>query len=138
MADWKQMEGEYVTSRISYRALAEKHGVAYGTVRYRAAKEGWAEKRRSHAQQVREKILEADTTRCLDRMARIMQVGDLLLGKVETLAGGDAGSNPTGIKTLAESLRIIRDAQMIKESTRTENNRERITVVLEQVKEFAE
>lgn len=44
--DWSAIRAEYLEGNISQRALAEKHGVAYGALRQRAAQEGWRELKR--------------------------------------------------------------------------------------------
>ena len=45
VADWEAIRREYVSTDISTRALAEKHGVPYGTLQKRSAKEKWADER---------------------------------------------------------------------------------------------
>lgn len=52
VADWAKIKREYVTTDISTRALAEKHGVSYGTLRDRAKREGWASARMEHRSKV--------------------------------------------------------------------------------------
>ena len=39
--DWAAIKREYITTGISQRALAEKHGVSYRTLRDHAKKEAW-------------------------------------------------------------------------------------------------
>ena len=69
MADWTKIKREYVTTDISTRALAEKHGVPYGTLQKRAAKEKWADERSTYGcktgakwvQKTAEKISDAES-----------------------------------------------------------------------------
>lgn len=47
--DWLKIKTEYINGDISYRKLAEKHGVSFDTLQDRAKRENWAlEKKRYH------------------------------------------------------------------------------------------
>lgn len=43
--DWAAIKTEYITSKISYRKLAENWGVSFSTLSQRAMREGWKEER---------------------------------------------------------------------------------------------
>lgn len=43
--DWEMIKAEYLQGGISYRKLADKHGVSFSTLRARAIKEKWSDKR---------------------------------------------------------------------------------------------
>lgn len=43
--DWEKIKAEYLQGGTSYRKLADKHGVSFSTLRARAIKEKWADKR---------------------------------------------------------------------------------------------
>ena len=45
--NWGKIRNEYVNGYISYKKLADKHGIPYQTLRDRATKEKWFEKRKS-------------------------------------------------------------------------------------------
>ena len=42
-ADWLKIKSEYVSGNISYRKLAEKHGVSFNTLKDHAMEEKWKE-----------------------------------------------------------------------------------------------
>lgn len=46
--DWNAIRAEYIGGGISYRQIAKKYGIPFGTVRCRAQKEQWV-KEREHA-----------------------------------------------------------------------------------------
>jgi hypothetical protein len=52
--DWQAIEVEYTTTAIEYDDLAAKHGVKPATLRQRASRGGWIEKRRTLSQKVTE------------------------------------------------------------------------------------
>lgn len=82
-ADWSKIKTEYITSDISLRKLAEKHGIRYATVQERSKKESWIGLRDQHRAKTVSKVLAADSRRKADRMVRILKATDKLLDKVE-------------------------------------------------------
>ena len=48
MTDWKAIQEEYVTGDAAMRSLAEKYGANYSTLRSRASRGSWPEKRREY------------------------------------------------------------------------------------------
>ena len=57
-ADWRKIRMEYVKGKTTYKKLAERYGVAEGTIRKRASKEGWRKKRNNLDTKVEQKVLE--------------------------------------------------------------------------------
>ena len=85
--NWVKIRNEYINGNISYRKLAEKHGVSQTTLTEKAIKEKWFEKRKKQRikteaktlQKTAEKIAEKES----DRLARISAAADKLLEKIE-------------------------------------------------------
>lgn len=85
--NWNKIKTEYINGYISQRKLAEKHGIPYQTLRDRALKEKWNDKRKAQrekigektAQKTAEKLAEAEANRLL----RISAAADRLLEKIE-------------------------------------------------------
>ena len=50
--DWNAIKAEYIGGGISYRALADKYKVSFGTLRGHAEKENWAQEREKAKQKV--------------------------------------------------------------------------------------
>lgn len=48
--DWAAMRAEYISSRVSYRELAQKYGVSFPVVCERGKKENWVELRKKAAE----------------------------------------------------------------------------------------
>ena len=84
--NWTKIRNEYISGYISYRKLAEKHGVAFQTLRDRATKEKWFEKRKEQRdkinlkteQKTAEKIAEQES----DLAANINSAANELLEKL--------------------------------------------------------
>lgn len=90
-ADWLKIRNEYTSGHISYRKLAEKHGVSFNTLKDRAVIERWAEARDGQHHKIttkaQQKTAEVVATREADRISRILSAADLLLARVEEAAG---------------------------------------------------
>lgn len=65
MADWEAIRREYVSTDISTRALAEKHGAPYGTLRDRARREDWATQRAEY----RSKIVASSEQKSVEKIS---------------------------------------------------------------------
>ena len=57
-AEWRKIRIEYVKGKTTYQKLAEKYGVAAGTIRKRASKEAWGNRKRKLDTKVEQKVLE--------------------------------------------------------------------------------
>lgn len=74
--DWKAIKMEYVTSDISQRNLAEKHGVPYGTLKRKCADEKWVSERESYERKVVAKTLEKTANRESNKLAKLIATTD--------------------------------------------------------------
>ena len=87
MADWIKIRNEYINGDISYRKLAEKHEVVFQTLRDRALKEKWFEKRKEQRHKINtkteQKAAELLAEREANRLLRISDAADKLLAKIE-------------------------------------------------------
>ena len=106
MVDWEQMREEYMTGGTSYRRLAAKHGVSYGTLARTARKEGWTalqreNEERAHAQTV------ADGAENMNGIQGIDEIADKLLARLSALAEEELDTQ--GVKQIASVLKDIRD-----------------------------
>lgn len=113
-ADWNRIKTEYITTDISCRKLAEKHGVSESTLFKRCSKERWEALRKQHDSTVEAKTLAVDAKRKTDRVARLKSVADKLLDKIEQTVGDDAPMSAGAIKNLSEALKNIQQAQMLR------------------------
>ena len=121
--DWNEMEQEYVTGAVSYRELSKKHGIACSTIAQRGKEGHWVEKRQEYMAQRLE--WKAEMQQQARRTGRLLEVADRLLDRVEEL-GAEDGVTASSLKTLSETLKNIRDAQMIKSSKDLQEQQARI------------
>ncbi len=83
MADWQAIKTEYITTDTSYRKLAQKYGVGYSVIGERARLEGWVEQREQFRNKTITKAVDKMSSKKADKMARIDDLADKLLEKLE-------------------------------------------------------
>jgi transposase-like protein len=136
MADWKKIKAEYLKGGTSYRKLAEKHGVPFGTVRKVAAKEDWAQLRAQVDTETDTKIAKAEVNRRVSRYERMTAVTDKLLDLVEKaiseLQTGELVLDKTVFKQISGTLKDIKDIQSIKSELDIEEQRAKIALLKKQ------
>ena len=110
--DWKKLKAEYVAGGTSYRKLADKYGVPFGTLRKVAAKEKWTDLRSKAVAKADTKIIESVSTKEADKANKILDVADKLIDRIAELI--DHVDNPTGIRDITTALKNIKDIKGIK------------------------
>ena len=71
--DWAKIRTEYVTTRTTYRALAEKHGCSLSQLTKRAAREKWTDARQKHRKKRERKAEEKIADRNAEKLARSIE-----------------------------------------------------------------
>lgn len=85
--DWIAVKNEYINGNCSYRKLAEKYEIPFGTLRARAQKEKWPKLREKQLHRIStktaQKTAEQIAKQEADRAARIYAASDELLIRIE-------------------------------------------------------
>lgn len=80
--DWLKIKTEYINGGISYRKLAEKHGIKFSALKDVAVKEKWSEARERHMNKIRteteQKTVEKISEALSDEAAAKVQVRGML------------------------------------------------------------
>lgn len=117
-ADWQAIKTEYITTDISYRKLAQKHGVGESTLFAKASKEKWVEAKEQHQNKTIAKTINAIGTAQAQRAARLQTVADKLLGKIEAAVDNFDMEvlfmDKQALRQITGALKDIKDIQMIK------------------------
>ena len=112
---------------ISYRELAKKYGVPFGTLRKVAAKEQWTQLRTQARTKADTKIIDAISAMESERAVNIIDVADKLLGKISELMDAiplDTQSMKhltSALKDLKEIKGFKTDADMREQEARIRN-----------------
>ena len=134
--DWKQIKREYIAGGISYRKLAEKHGVSFNSLRQVAAKEHWKDARDKCTAKSVTKIVEIESDKNAERMRRLLNVSDELLDIVEKavkeVKTGELVLDRSALKSLSSTMKDIKEIQSIKSKLDIEEQKARIAILKKQ------
>lgn len=85
--DWLKIKNDYINDLGSYRKLAEKYSVPFGTLRARAEKEKWTELKAAQLHKIgtksAQKTAEVMAEREADRVSRVLSLSDKLIQRIE-------------------------------------------------------
>lgn len=81
--DWESLKIEYVTTDISLRQLASKHGIREATVNDHSKAEGWFATKKKYKQDTAVKAIAKASTKRANSLARLMESSDKLLQHIE-------------------------------------------------------
>ena len=70
MIDWIKLRNEYINGNISYRKLAEKHGVNYNTLQDKARKENWFAKKKEQHEKITAKTIQKTAEKIVEKEAK--------------------------------------------------------------------
>lgn len=112
--DWKKLKAEYIAGGTSYRKLAEKYGVPFGTLRKVAAKEKWTDLRSKAEAKADTKVIDVISTKQADKAKKILDVADKLLDKISATIEQMDVIDSQSIKHFTSALKDLRDIKGIK------------------------
>lgn len=111
--DWKKIKAEYIAGGISYRKLAEKHGVSFNTLKTIAIRENWTDLRQQADNTTTTRIVESVVEGNTEHIVSIYDVADKLLNKIESMIDKE-GLSITNIKDLASAIKNLKEIKGIK------------------------
>lgn len=129
MALWATIRADYLATGMSYKKLADKHGVSLSTLKKRAAAEHWSRAREQVDAgidgtgtvdgtgteiAVPEIVTAIEDKR--DRMARFMQASDAMMDRIIDALASEEVISPYSLKLLASALRDLREMQGLNKS----------------------
>ena len=98
---------------ISYRELAKKYNVPFGTLRKVAAKEQWAQLRTQVRTKADTKIVDIVSDKEANKANKIIDVADKLLDKIYEMLDADV-YNTQSIKNLTSALKDLKEIKGFK------------------------
>lgn len=144
MADWVSIKTEYISTQISTRDLARKHGVKYSTLRDRALREQWSKARSDYTSMLiaktEQKTAEAVSDAQAERVAELMSAGAkaarMLSAQLDRME--ETGKVKTyEVKAITESLKNIRDLYKDNAADRQKNTMEKLDDILKEMRDNA-
>lgn len=134
--DWKKIKAEYIAGGTSYRKLAEKYNVSFGTLRRVAEREGWTQKRAQVAHNVDTKIMETVSEDEAEKATNIIDVADKLLKKIYDML--DEDYNTQNIKNLTSALKDLKEIKGYKSAIDLKEQEARIAKLRKEVEDDTE
>lgn len=112
--DWKRIKAEYIAGGTSYRKLAEKYGVSFGTLRRVAEREGWTQKKAQVAHKTDTKMVETISDKNAEIDDKYFRLVDKLLDKAESTIDEVDKWHPTLLKEMATTMKYLKECKGIK------------------------
>ena len=106
--DWKKIKAEYIAGGTSYRKLAEKYNVPFGTLRRIAKQEEWTQKRTQVEHNVDTGIVDSVSQKETKKAVDIIDVADKLLGKISVLME-EMVVDTQSLKQLTSALKDLKE-----------------------------
>lgn len=136
--DWKAIRLEYVAGEISYRKLADKHGVSFSTLKEVARREKWTDLRKSAQHKADTIFAEEIGKKQAVRAAKILDVADMLLDKIsETISSMDVVDSAS-LKQFTSALKDLKDIKGIKSDIDLKEQEARIAKLQREAQEDKE
>lgn len=144
MYNWIDIKNEYINTDISYRKLAEKHGVSFKTLANRAKNENWVrlkqKQRDKIATKLSQKTAEKRASAEARRIERVLNITDVVLDKIQSAVeqleteykdGEDIDTglvNTTRLRQIVQSLKDINEIQTAKDDNAEDNRNININI----------
>ena len=112
--DWKKIKADYIAGGTSYRKLAEKYGVSFSTLKEIARREKWTELKEKARYKADTKFADLMGEKQANRSAKINDVADMLLDKINTTLKMMDVVDSQSIKHFTSALKDIKDIKGIK------------------------
>lgn len=133
---WNKIKAEYIQGNLSYRKLAEKHGVSFSTLRKRASVEKWTDLKNKKCEMVGTKIAESVATKEAKRVDVFNEIADMLLSRIASgIADGTLMANAKGMRDITGAIKDLRDIKGIKSDADAREQEARIAKLIKDASE---
>lgn len=134
-ADWLAIKTEYITTKTSYRKLAQKYGISTTQICNVGREEDWVEQREQFLNKTTAKTLEKISQQEANRAAKIHSVADKLLNKIEAMADSGRPMNSKDIRALTAAIRDLKEIQNVRSDSDRREQEARIANLQRQNKQ---
>lgn len=132
--DYSKLKKEYIKGNISYRELAKKHGVPFGTLRKVAAKQQWTQLRTQTRIKADTKVIDIVSDMEANRTNKIIDVADKLLDKIYGMLDMES-YNTQNIKNLTSALKDLKEIKGFKSAADMREQEARIAKLQKEAQE---
>lgn len=136
--DWSNIRNEYIQGGISYRELAKKHDVPFGTLQRIAKKERWTDLRLQADDKAKTEIVKNVGKSKGKHSTNVLKVADKLLNKISDMLENMTTYDTQSIKHLTSALKDLKDIKGIKTSLDLKEQEARIKKLEKEAEEQVE
>lgn len=136
--DWKAIKAEYIAGGVSYRELAEKHGVSQSNLRKVAAKEHWTELRNSVDTKKEQVLVDKLGNKSAKIDEKYFNLVDKLLNKAEEVIDNTPIWQASSLKEMATALKYLKECKGVKSDLDLKEQKARIAKLEKEAKEDTE
>ena len=133
--DWKAIKAEYIAGGVSYRELAEKHGVSQSNLRKVAAKEHWTELRNSVDTKKEQVLVDKLGNKSAKIDEKYFNLVDKLLNKAEEVIDNTPIWQASSLKEMATALKYLKECKGVKSDLDLKEQKARIAKLEKEAKE---
>ena len=112
--DYSKLKKEYVMGNISYREIAKKYDVPFGTLRKVAAKEQWAQLRTQARTKADTRIVNAVIEETSKIDYKYYRLVDMLFDKAEEVIVNTPVWQPASLKEMATTMKYLKECKGVK------------------------
>ena len=132
---WQKIKAEYIAGGISYRKLAEKHGVSFNTLKDIAVREGWNNLKQQAHNRATTKMVDVVSDKNAKIDDKYFRLVDKLMSKAEeTIENLDVWS-VTAIKEMSTALKYLKECKGVKSEADMREQEARIAKLQKEAQE---
>lgn len=128
--DWDKLKREYVTGQISYRKLAEKYGVPFGTLKHNAKVGNWCEERTRYRDRVNTKSIAKAEAKATDYKSMLYDLALKVAGQLNDMTDSMSISDLAAIgvkpRDITGAIKDLEDALHVKSASDLKEQEARI------------
>jgi hypothetical protein len=133
--DWKRIKAEYIAGGTSYRKLAAKYDVPFGTLRRVAKQEGWTQKRTQAEHRADTKLLEDIVEQNAKIDDRYFRLVDKLMQRAEETIENTPVWSINGLKEMATAMKYLKECKGVKSEADIREQEARIAKLQKEAQE---
>lgn len=136
--DWTKIRNEYIQGGISYREIAKKYDVPFGTLQRIAKKEKWTTLRLQADDKAKTEIVKNVGKNKGKHSSNVLKVADKLLDKISDMLENMEVMDTQSVKHLTSALKDLKDIKGIKTSLDLKEQEARIKKLEKEAEEQVE
>lgn len=138
MVEWHKIRAEYISSKTSYRKLAEKHGVSFNTLKDIAVAEKWFEQRQQNHNTTTTEIINEINKKTVSNTVSIISAADTVLNKTMGLINSLEVTDIDTLKSAATILKILKEVKDVKSEADQQEQMARIAKLRKEAEDDAQ